>query len=144
MDPLTIWSNYLAAFLLRLIIEIADGFTCWGYIYICVCGMYTCMCPGVSSSLDCSPPGSSVHGIFQARILEWDAISFSRGSSPPKYQTLSPASPALIGDPLQQSHPGITYVWLTITLDNHFMWHVNKSMYIHTLWFTLWFLYVEK
>ena len=32
--------------------------------------------------MDCSPPGSSVHGISQARILEWVAISFSRGSSP--------------------------------------------------------------
>ena len=31
--------------------------------------------------LDCSPPGSSVHGIFQARILKWAAISFSRGSA---------------------------------------------------------------
>ena len=29
--------------------------------------------------MDCSPPGSSVHGIFQARILEWVAISFSKG-----------------------------------------------------------------
>ena len=33
---------------------------------------------------DCSPPVSSVHGIFQARILHWVAISFSRGSSPPR------------------------------------------------------------
>ena len=32
----------------------------------------------------CSPPGSSVHGISQARILEWVAISFSRGSSLPR------------------------------------------------------------
>ena len=38
-------------------------------------------------SLDCSPPGSSVHGIFQARILEWVAISLSKGSSRPKDQT---------------------------------------------------------
>ena len=37
--------------------------------------------------MDCSPPGSSVHGIFQARILEWVAISFSRESSWPKDQT---------------------------------------------------------
>ena len=39
----------------------------------------------VSDSLrptDCSPPGSSVHGILQARILEWLAFSYSRGSSP--------------------------------------------------------------
>ena len=33
--------------------------------------------------VDCSPPGSSVHGILQARILEWVAISFSRGTSQP-------------------------------------------------------------
>ena len=37
--------------------------------------------------MDCRPPGSSVHGIVQARILEWIAISFSRGSSRPRYQT---------------------------------------------------------
>ena len=34
--------------------------------------------------LDCSPPGSSIRGIFQARVLEWVAISFSRGSSWPR------------------------------------------------------------
>ena len=34
--------------------------------------------------MDCSPPGSSIHGIFQARVLEWVAISFSRGSSWPR------------------------------------------------------------
>ena len=37
--------------------------------------------------MDCSPPGSSVHGIFQARILEWVAISSSRGPSQPRNQT---------------------------------------------------------
>ena len=37
--------------------------------------------------MDGSPPGSSVHGIFQARVLEWIAISFSRGSSPPRNRT---------------------------------------------------------
>ena len=35
----------------------------------------------LSDPMDCSPPGSSVHGISQARILEWVAIPFSRGSS---------------------------------------------------------------
>ena len=34
-------------------------------------------CPTLRDPMDCSPPGSSVHGIFQARILEWGAISFS-------------------------------------------------------------------
>ena len=38
--------------------------------------------------MDCNPPGSSVHGILQARILEWVAISFSRGYSWPRNRTL--------------------------------------------------------
>ena len=38
-------------------------------------------CPTLSDPMDCSPPGSSAHGIFQARILEWDAIAFS-GKNP--------------------------------------------------------------
>ena len=41
----------------------------------------------VCDPIDSSPPGFSVHGIFQARILEWVAISFSRGSSQPRDQT---------------------------------------------------------
>ena len=50
---------------------------------MCVC---VCMCVVVQSCLtlcdpmDCSPPGSSLHGIFRARILEWVANSYSRGS----------------------------------------------------------------
>ena len=44
-------------------------------------------CPTLCDPVDCSPPGSSVHGILQARILEWVAISFSRGSSQPRDQT---------------------------------------------------------
>ena len=38
-------------------------------------------CPTLSDPMDCSPPGSSIHGIFQARVLEWGAIAFSRKSS---------------------------------------------------------------
>ena len=34
-------------------------------------------CPTLSDPRDCGPPGSSVHGIFQARVLEWGAIAFS-------------------------------------------------------------------
>ena len=35
-------------------------------------------CPTLNDPMDCSPPGSSVHGIFQARVLEWGAIAFSK------------------------------------------------------------------
>ena len=38
-------------------------------------------CPSLSDPMDCSPPGSSVHGIFQARVLEWGAIAFSLRTS---------------------------------------------------------------
>ena len=41
-------------------------------------------CPTLCEPIDCSPPGSSVHGIPQARILEWVAIALSRGSSRPR------------------------------------------------------------
>ena len=37
-------------------------------------------CPTLSDLMDCSLPGSSVHGIFQARVLEWGAIAFSHQS----------------------------------------------------------------
>ena len=41
-------------------------------------------CPTVCDATDHSLPGSSVHGIFQASVLEWVAIFFSRGSSQPR------------------------------------------------------------
>ena len=47
---------------------------------------------------DCSPPGPSVHGIFQARTLEWVAISFPRGSSQLRDQTTSLTSSALVDE----------------------------------------------
>ena len=47
----------------------------------------TQLCPTLCDRIDCSLPGSSVHGIFQAIVLEWAAISFSRGSSRPRDRT---------------------------------------------------------
>ena len=51
------------------------------YYYYC---MYAQPCPTFCKSMDCSPLGSSVHGMLQARILKWVAVPFSRGSSPPR------------------------------------------------------------
>ena len=71
----------------------------WAIASVCVC---VCVCArvcahtGVKSlqscltrcdPMDCSPPGSSVHGTLQTRLLEWVAMSFSRGSSRPRDQT---------------------------------------------------------
>ena len=44
-------------------------------------------CPTLCDPMDCSPPGSSVHGIFQTRILEWVSMPFFRGSARPRDRT---------------------------------------------------------
>ena len=60
----------------------------------CTCA-HAQLCPTLCDPMDCSPPGSSVHGIFQVIIPEWVAISFSRGSSRSRDQPSSPVSPGL-------------------------------------------------
>ena len=59
--------------------------------------MCTQSCPTLSDSMDCNPPGSFVHVIFQARILEWVVIPSSRGSSWPRNWTCISVSLALAG-----------------------------------------------
>jgi len=60
----------------------------WGRHWLMLTSLHACLvsqsCLILCDPLDCSPPGSSVHGIFQARMLEWVAISSPRGSSWPK------------------------------------------------------------
>ena len=60
-------------------------------------------CPTLCNTMDCSLPGSSIHGIFQARVQEWVAIFFSRGFSNPG---IEPRSPALQADVLPSESPG--------------------------------------
>ena len=66
----TAWDNWEALFSLSEII--------W---FPCEHSIVKSLSRVLCNSKDCSLPGSSVHGIFQARILEWAAIPFSRGSS---------------------------------------------------------------
>ena len=61
-----------------------------------LCVLVAQSCLTLCNTMGCNPPGSSVHEIFQERILEWVAISFSRGSS----QGIEPGSPALQADSL--------------------------------------------
>ena len=61
-----------------------------GAYYLAYVGVYVLvaqLCLTLYHPMDCSPPGSSVHGILQARILDWVAIPLSKGSSQPKNQT---------------------------------------------------------
>ena len=59
-------------------------------------------CPTLSNPMNCSPPGSSIHGIFQARVLEWDAIAFS---APKCYTALIRRDVAAAAAKLLQSCP---------------------------------------
>ena len=54
---------------------------------VCVCVLVAQSYPILCDPVDCTSPGSSVHGILQARILEWVAILFSKGSSQPRDRT---------------------------------------------------------
>ena len=73
------------AFLLQLwFFSFSSCFIC----KVCCCCSVTQLCPTLCNPMVCSPPGSSVHGILQARILECIAIFFPRGSYQPRNQTL--------------------------------------------------------
>ena len=70
------------------------------------------LCLTLCDPIDCSLPGSSLHGIFQARILEWVAISYSRGSCYPGTEPASLVSPALAGGCLNTGK-----YWITLNHD---------------------------
>ena len=72
----------------------------------CVLCLVAQSCPTLCNPMDCSAPGSSVHGIFQARALEWVAIPFSRDLPDPG---IEPKSPALLADTLPSEPPGKLY-----------------------------------
>ena len=79
-------------------------------------------CPTLCDPVDCSPPGSSVHGIFQAVVLEWAAISFSRGSSWPRDQT-------------QVSHIVDRCFTIWATRENYHRWLKNPTTISAELYF---------
>ena len=114
-------------------------------------------CPTLCDPMDSRPPESSVHGILQARILEWVSIPFSRGSSQPRDQTWvsciagrffmvwatrvaakSLQSCPSLCDPIDRSPPGFsipgilqarTLEWVAISFSNAWKWKVKgKSL----------------
>ena len=78
-------------------------------------------CLTLCNPADCSPAGSSVHGIFQARTLEWVAIPFSRGSSQPRDWTQA------------FNITGIFFTsWATREALTRYTWNLNKRGYKRT------------
>ena len=96
------------------------------YIYImqlfCCCFLVTQLYPTLCDRMNCRPPGFPIHGIFQARILEWVALSFSRGSS-------------LLRDQICTAYLGrqILYCWAT----RHSVIKRNKHESVELRWMNL-------
>ena len=82
--------------------------------------------PDSCDPMDYSPPGSSVHGIFQARVLEWVAIFSSRDLPNPG---IKPGSPALQADPSPLSHQGSLDMYTLLYLK----WITNKDL-LYSTW----------
>ena len=82
------------------------------------------LCPTLLDPMDCSPPGSSVHGIFQARVLEWVAIAFSGMvlAAAKSLQSCLTLWDPIDSSPLGSSVPGIlqarTVEWVAISFSN--------------------------
>ena len=127
----------------------ALGFLC-GSGAIGLCSVLQ-SCLTLCNTMDCSPPGSSVNRILQARILEWLAISFFRGSSNPGIKPTSPVSPAsadrffigwAIGGNLRMT---LTWRWCTFPSclsgsslscrgpTNTFSYHIDSASYLTQL-----------
>ena len=94
-------------------------------------------CPTLSDLMDCSLPGSSFHGIFQARVLEWSAIAFSLGMELRSLhfknsQGNSCAHPNLRTSKLLESHFSKCDQWISIT------WEVIRTREPHAKFQTYW------
>ena len=95
------WKSEAAAAHDLILVEV-DGKQSWqvpicGWQYACMCTKLLPLCLTLCDTMDCSPPHSSVHGILQARILDWVTIPSSRGYSRPRIEPISLTSPALTG-----------------------------------------------
>ena len=112
------WCSLSWSFILQSLPSSSLGFFCVSLILSpfscetldsklsCCCHLVAQPCPTLYALMDCSRPGSSVHGISQARILEWVAISFFRDLSNPEIKPES--SPWQVGS-LPLSHLGIKF-----------------------------------
>ena len=91
----------------------SDETLCKLLLLLCMRAQSLQLCPTLCDPMDCSPPVSSVHGILQARILDWVAMPSSRRSSQSGDQTCISMSPVLQMDSLLLSHWGsCLLLWL--------------------------------
>ena len=92
-------NNHTFQFIGLALCSTQDISVIFSFVYACLV-----MSDSLGPLLDCRLPGSSVHGIFQARILEWVVISSSRDLPDPEIEPSSPGSPELQEDSLSLSY----------------------------------------
>ena len=105
----------------------------WGCFRVRVC-LVAQSCPTLFDPMDCSSPSSSVHGILQARILEWAAISYSRGSISPGMESTSPALLHWQADSSWLSHlgsPGVVSTLIIVDEPVSLSWTGSWSQLYH-------------
>ena len=121
------------------------------FISECVCVFSPSVCIQsltLFSPMDCSLPGYSVHGISQARILEWVAISFFRASSQPRDQTRSPTlwADALPSEPQGKPISKVIiyyYSYLKLCSVFHIVYTLILFFIVHNLQYgRLWIIYL--
>ena len=120
---------FLVGTVVQFIVFILGFRVDFGYSELCVCSV-TQSCLTLCSSMDCILPGSSVHGILQARILGWVATSFSRKSSQPWDQTQISCFGRRTFDTSTTWEAPILSYWLSVhhceeTSPIHFGWNMR-------------------
>ena len=85
--------------------------------FACVHAKSIQSCPTLCDPMDCSPPGSSVHGILQARVLEWLPCPPPVDLSDPGIRPAFPVAPALQAESLPLSHQGSPFYNCLCDLD---------------------------
>ena len=103
----------------------------WGKKSFCVYTPLYYLC----DPMDCNLPGSSAHGILQARILEWVAIPFSRGSSQPKDHE----SPELAGKFFTIWATREAHIYIHLSVNTHILC-IHTCIYLHILYLCIYFL----
>ena len=99
-------------------------------------------CPTLCNPMDCRPPGSSVRGILQTRILEWVAISFSWLSSQPRIETGFPVLQADSFVPLGKPHMYSFFGYVDILFYEEAIWLSPLSIFLNCLfWFVGFLIY---
>ena len=94
-------------------------------------------CPTLCDPMDCSLRGSSIHGIFQARILNWVAISFSRGSFQPRDRTrVSCTASSRVYHLSHQGNSSVLYMLICVVFQiphiSEIIWYLSFSFWLYS------------